>query len=118
MLAEKRLDLPLCVGGGRRLIGHGGAEAARLELVFHVREHGQRLALDVEVVIRAGIDDDRRVRPPRRHRGDHALTRRRRSPVVGPADQDAQRSDHLLLDERAAASRIEADGRGESDGGH
>ena len=117
VIGQKRLDLPIGIGGGRGLVRDGGAVPAGLELVLHLFEHGLLSPLDVEVVIRAGVDDDRDVGPSRRHGLDHLPAHRRGCPVVGAADQDEHRTDDLLVHERLTSTGVDADGGGESDGG-
>src|SRR5262249_19359234 len=89
----------------------------RLLFVLHRLENLEALSLDVEVMIGARIYHDGRVRFACSHGVDHLLALGGWRPVVGPSNEHQQRADRLLLHERETSAGIDADGRGESDGG-
>jgi hypothetical protein len=84
------------VRGG--IVADGGAAAAtRLVAVLHVVQHGPLLPDHVEVVNGAPIEDDRRVGPASAHGLDHLRALAGQRPVVDVADEQQQRTHHLLL---------------------
>src|SRR5262245_52854150 len=69
---EERLDTLMGIGVGAGIVADGGTAAAtRLVAVLHVVEKRFLLPHHVEVVISAGVEDDRRVGAAAAHGLDH-----------------------------------------------
>src|SRR5262245_6547057 len=73
MTGEKTLHLDVRVLRRGRLVGHRRAEARRRVVVFHSGEHLEPLSLDVEVMVGAGVDDERHVCATGPHGSGHLL---------------------------------------------